>query len=379
MSGDRMNELSELSTEYLNGSINTAPGGVSQGNSPSPRADAGAATAKSFDVFAVLGSTGAGSGSTESITSTSSTSSLSEEEREREIVEANKKRNKEKRGKDKKRTVGFGGSADNFLPLFIFMLIKACPPHLHLNIEYIKLARHPSKLVAEAFYYFTHLVSSLAFVMTIDHTHLSIEEKEYTKEVTRALGLYRLSRLSQPPSEFALSPTASAFNGDRGSLSGGGSSGSGSGSAGLSALKRERSGSRSPLAGAPSLPVRGESIANGFNHLEHLLDANLVSGGDKSSSSSSSPPPPASREISTSTLPSAAVSMSPNPFFNLPVIDVDTSMAHSRSPLPLSSLHFASVTIDSLRVADVEALLKEHQALIVEMQTRGVITGNARK
>merc|ERR1712054_468493 len=45
----------------------------------------------------------------------------------------------------------FGGvfGADEFFPLLVLVVLKANPPHLHSNIEYIRRYRSPDKLVEE--------------------------------------------------------------------------------------------------------------------------------------------------------------------------------------------------------------------------------------
>ncbi|KAG9101641.1 hypothetical protein FRC06_002764 [Ceratobasidium sp. 370] len=80
------------------------------------------------------------------------------------------------------------GGADSFIPLLIFVLIRANPEHLLSNIEYINRFRRASKLQSEAGYYLSSLMGAVSFIETMDHTSLSnITKQEFETNVERAI------------------------------------------------------------------------------------------------------------------------------------------------------------------------------------------------
>lgn len=76
--------------------------------------------------------------------------------------------------------------ADEFLPVLIYVTIKANPPQLHSNLLYIQRYRHQSRLVSEAAYFFTNMLSAESFVMNIDAKALSMDETEFQKNMEYA-------------------------------------------------------------------------------------------------------------------------------------------------------------------------------------------------
>ncbi|KAL3641333.1 hypothetical protein CASFOL_016301 [Castilleja foliolosa] len=85
--------------------------------------------------------------------------------------------------------------ADDFLPVLIYVTIKANPPQLHSNLAYIERFRRQTHLVAEAAYFFTNMLSVESFIMNIDANALSMDESEFEKNMESAQTL--LSSLSQ--------------------------------------------------------------------------------------------------------------------------------------------------------------------------------------
>lgn len=99
--------------------------------------------------------------------------------------------------------------ADDFLPVLIFVTIKANPPQLHSNLKFIQLFRRQEKLVSEAAYYFTNLVSAKTFICDLDAKSLSIDETEFEENMKRAKLAITGAQMGPPP---ALHETAALVN-----------------------------------------------------------------------------------------------------------------------------------------------------------------------
>lgn len=73
---------------------------------------------------------------------------------------------------------------------FISMImLQANPPELHSNLLYIQRYRSQSRLVSEAAYFFTNMLSAESFIMNIDAKSLSMEESEFEKNMEFAQAL----------------------------------------------------------------------------------------------------------------------------------------------------------------------------------------------
>ncbi|PPQ78679.1 hypothetical protein CVT25_010700 [Psilocybe cyanescens] len=94
--------------------------------------------------------------------------------------------------------------ADSFVPILIFVVLKANPEHLLSNVEFINRFRNPSKLQSEAGYYLSSLMGAVSFIETMDHTSLSgITQEEFEKHVEEAIQALPPSEPQSPEVPFA--------------------------------------------------------------------------------------------------------------------------------------------------------------------------------
>jgi len=76
----------------------------------------------------------------------------------------------------------------------------ANPPQLHSNLKFIQLYRRQAKLVSEAAYYFTNLVSAKTFVVDLSAKSLSMDEIKFEESMQAA-------RLTNKATQIEASPT----------------------------------------------------------------------------------------------------------------------------------------------------------------------------
>lgn len=82
-------------------------------------------------------------------------------------------------------TSGQAAGADDFLPHLIFTVIRANPPNLHSNVQYIDRYRHPEKMAQEFGYYYTQLASVVPFLETCTHRSFTgVSEAQFSRNVS---------------------------------------------------------------------------------------------------------------------------------------------------------------------------------------------------
>lgn len=74
-------------------------------------------------------------------------------------------------------------SADSFVPLLIYVVLRANPEHLVSNVQYILRFRNQEKLGGEAGYYLSSLMGAIQFIENLDRTSLTISDEEFEKKV----------------------------------------------------------------------------------------------------------------------------------------------------------------------------------------------------
>ncbi|WWD19140.1 hypothetical protein CI109_103598 [Kwoniella shandongensis] len=78
--------------------------------------------------------------------------------------------------------------ADNFVPILIFVVLRANPDNMLSNIEYISRFRSASKLQGETGYYLSSLTGAIQFIETMDASSLSnITQAEFEQNVEVAI------------------------------------------------------------------------------------------------------------------------------------------------------------------------------------------------
>ncbi|KAI7893675.1 uncharacterized protein EV154DRAFT_139235 [Mucor mucedo] len=86
--------------------------------------------------------------------------------------------------------------ADKFLPILIYVVIRANPPRLVSNVQYIYRFRNPEQLQAESGYYLTNLMGAISFIETMEANSLSITKEEFDLNIERTMSELQQERPS---------------------------------------------------------------------------------------------------------------------------------------------------------------------------------------
>ena len=76
--------------------------------------------------------------------------------------------------------------ADDFLPLFIWVVMNSHIPKLFSNCEYIQSYLNPARLMSKSGYCLINLRSATEFVNYVDSSSLKIDPEEFDRKLAEA-------------------------------------------------------------------------------------------------------------------------------------------------------------------------------------------------
>ena len=72
---------------------------------------------------------------------------------------------------------------DELTPIFQYIIIKAQPPRIYSNINYVKCFLDEEDLTGELGFLFSQMESATFFVMDINYQSLRISEEEFNRNI----------------------------------------------------------------------------------------------------------------------------------------------------------------------------------------------------
>jgi len=79
-------------------------------------------------------------------------------------------------------------SADDFLPILIYLVIRANPPEFQSNLDFVSCFRASKRMIGESAYFFTHLAGAAYFIEHVDASKLSIDPREFAMHMAESEG-----------------------------------------------------------------------------------------------------------------------------------------------------------------------------------------------
>lgn len=119
------------------------------------------------------------------------TTSSSEEEQDQDSSTSSSNNN---HSNSSSSTANLAG-ADDFLPLFIWVVIRSQIPRLLTNCEYIQTYLSPARLMSKPGYCLINLRSAVEFVNSLDPSCLTMEASEFEAQYQAAEALYAQGKL----------------------------------------------------------------------------------------------------------------------------------------------------------------------------------------
>ncbi|CAN0558958.1 unnamed protein product, partial [Ectocarpus sp. 12 AP-2014] len=78
------------------------------------------------------------------------------------------------------------GTADDFLPVLIYVVLRARVPRLHSMCEYVQAFHSPVALMSRPGYCFVALRSAVEFLMTLNGAAVGMSEQEFRRRALDA-------------------------------------------------------------------------------------------------------------------------------------------------------------------------------------------------